>query len=242
MAKRQVKETVDGRLWTCGVSEPRIVDFGFRISDLFLCSPSRRGAASFFLAASRFRRVFASLLCLVSLIVSCRGLGPSLKPYEPVVVFTGMINGTRDTLPGHRGFPNACYLDNDTVKIIVCSDDYSPAGVSEGSLIRMYIYPFRQDSPAVATDPQSIVSIQEALLHMVTHTNDRTCTYDITPAHGTNALYGLEISIGNFRRRAGSPIELHEIAAVAPPLRGTRSQCAENLMLVDGNLKGRITR
>jgi hypothetical protein len=155
-----------------------------------------------------------------------------LEPYEPVVVFTGMINGTRDTLPGHRGFPNACYLDNDTVRITVCSKDYVPASTGQGSLMRLYIFPFPADS-------DSVISNKNALFHFVTHNNEGTCSYEIGRMEQKSATKQMHMVVDELQRRRGSPLELADMSVNCSSL---GPHCGGGSLLIEGRITGKIAR
>lgn len=180
----------------------------------------------------------ALLLLPAVLVIFCDNpAGRAEIPYEPDVVFTGIINDIETTLEGNAFYPNVCSLDADTVRMYLYSEDYKAgdrAAVSRGIHLRLYLLPPEQDSI-----PDALLGIEDILLHFVRHTQ-RSETYELSYRYPDNDRVDFTAVPEQLQRSGGGRVLLTGIGVRAPALKGTFA--TQVLRIEEASISGRIRR
>jgi hypothetical protein len=183
-------------------------------------------------------RALTSIAAACATLVCCDQSLTAALIYVPPVVFSGTVKQSALELRGHRFQPNTCELHGDTVKMFMCSQDYSPGSTPTGCYMRLEIYPMPRDSGD--TVQILLFGARNMLLRFTDHREGITQSYQVTPA---DTIYvGSERSVGahpdNYSPQHGAAIHLTEITAQAPAMFGTNG--VEPLTIEDGTITGTV--
>lgn len=154
-------------------------------------------------------------------------------PYVPPVTFTGMINDSLIELRGHQLQPNVCVLSHDTVKMFMCSRDYSPDPIPTGCYLRLYVMPLPPDTPA-----QNILSVRNIILHCELAFNGMNQSYQVIPGDSLRFDVSARLEIGSLERAHEGSITLNHIEINGLPVPG--SNAPEDLVIREGTIEGSI--
>ena len=183
-------------------------------------------------------RIRALLIFPAALAIFCNNpAGKAEIPYEPDVVFTGVINDIETTLEGNAFYPNVCSLDADTVRMYLYSEDYkagSRAAVSRGIHLRLYVLPPEHDSLADA-----LLGIEDILFHFVRH-SQQSETYELSYRYPDNDRVDFTAVPEQLQRSGGGRVLLTGVGVRAPALKGTFA--TQVLRIEEASISGRIRR
>jgi hypothetical protein len=147
--------------------------------------------------------------------------------YTPPIYFAGYFNGDYDSLTGNSEFPNACYLNKDTISMVFYSSKFEEANqIRQGDFIKMDTFPGND----------SAVGRARILFHMARY-HESNCSYTITPADTIYGLDRIKIYVENINRISNGVVDLRDVTVSARPLSGTNGQYLE---IIHGRVRGTI--
>ncbi len=161
----------------------------------------------------------------------------SLNPiYSPPVVFNGIINGETVELRGRIAQPNTCTLQNDTVAVFMCSEDYSPGEYPKGRYLRVLILPFAGDS--TDTLARQRLETENLVVKLGDHVRGTTQSFQVTPSDESRKGRHAKAEIGSLQRRRGASLRLTDFDASAGAVFG--SSAIETMSITMGTIEGTI--
>lgn len=143
---------------------------------------------------------------------------------EPVVVFSGYINGDYMNLSGNCHWKNQCKYNGDTLGIYFYSEDFREVNnIRDGDFFRLHIYP---------GDGQ-LLGIGRILFHMARY-HEKNSSYTVSPA---DTLFGRSVAKMQMQTVAWDSILIDNIYVRCPPVSGTYG---ETLEIREGKIQGVI--
>lgn len=146
---------------------------------------------------------------------------------NPVVVFSGYINGDYMCLSGNCTWKNQCRLNGDTLWMCFYSEDFEEVNnIRDGDFFRLHIFP---------GDGQ-LIGTERVLFHMARY-HEKNSSYTVSP---TDTLFGrsvAEIQIQTVGSNSSEEILLDNIYIRCPPESGTYG---ETLEIKEGKIQGVI--
>jgi len=146
---------------------------------------------------------------------------------NPVVVFSGYINGDYLCLNGNCTWKNQCRFDGDTLGMYFYSEDFQEINnIRDGDFFRLQIFP--GDGQLIGTG--------RIIFHMARY-HGKNSSYTVSPA---DTLYGrsvAEMQMQTIGRNSSEEILLDNIYIRCPPESGTSG---ETLEIKEGKIQGVI--
>lgn len=156
----------------------------------------------------------------------CTQIVPLVK-CDPVVVFSGVINGDYQRLIGNCSWENQCKLSGDTLRMYFYSENFQEVeNIRDGDLIRMDIFP---------GDGQ-LIGTARVLFHMARY-HEKNSSYTVCPADTLFTHSAVKMQSQMTDIFSSEQILLDNIYIRSPPEPGTYGEILE---IKDGIIQGVI--
>ncbi|MCU0609923.1 MAG: hypothetical protein MUF22_09180 [Chitinispirillaceae bacterium] len=182
-------------------------------------------------------RIPAFMSALAAALLSCSpSTSPVIDKYQPPVIFTGLINGVDDTLPGNALWPNRCLLDDDTVILHFYSENFSTkdsAGAKtwSGDWLWINLLPNANDT---------LIGTRSVFMHLARY-QDNNYSYTIRPADTSSTVNSISMHVSELVRSPAGQIAIDRITAAAKLMTdGSSMMTGTALTISQGRITGTI--
>lgn len=170
-----------------------------------------------------------SLLFFASLVLTCTSIKTPLQVvYTPPVTFTGVLNGTYDSLCGNFNWQNRCFIKDDTLCMYFYTKKFNTSKtIRHGDFIRLFILPKEHDST---------LETPHVIFHCARY-YDANSSYEVSPIDTVLQINRITMRVRTLEHYRNGRVSIDRFYVSARAIMGTYG---EPLEITNGRIEGVI--